>query len=77
MRSRIPKLFRLVAVMVACFGAAAVLPFEGREVGADLSGCFHECEGLECKFRLTLETQCDEEDIPGAKQCTNFPCGVL
>jgi len=74
MKHKFLKLLRLAAVMLVCFGAATLLGSEGREARAELSGCFRECDGLQCEFAAYL-TQCDEEDVPEGKICTNFPCG--
>jgi hypothetical protein len=67
------KAIRVAAVMIICFGAATILGPGRQEASAELSGCLRECDGLTCRFAAYM-TQCDEEDIPEAKQCTNFAC---
>jgi len=65
---------RLVGVTAGFFLAATFLGLGNREARAELSWCFHECDGLECEFNLIPWIQCDEEEIEGESQCTNFPC---
>ena len=69
------KALRVLAIMGLSFGAAGALASGGQGVAAAESGCLRECDGLTCQFAASL-TQCDEEDIPGLKQCTNWSCSV-
>lgn len=64
--------------LIATVSLAAGMLWRGgmREVRAEPSGCFRECDGLVCRFAASL-TQCDEEDLPEAKICTNWACSVM